>query len=250
MIIDSYDKSKPLLNPENVLKKLNFICDTCIVAFSKFVVEHVLQKYNHIEIGHVGSCNGNIPIYHLTDLNVLFFISPISSASSGWTLQEVAYITGARNFIYFGSCGILDKQLKGKIIVPYKSYRDEGLSYHYVEASDYIDINNCKIIEQILKNNNIEYTVGKSWTTDGIYRETENNVNKRREDGCICVEMESAGLQAVSNYLNLNFYTFFLTGDLLEKDWSREDLGGVKEKNKQISSFDIALMIANNINNK
>ena len=45
----------------------------------------------------------------------------------------------------------------------------------------------------------------------------------------------------------INALPFFLTGDLLEDNWSRADLGGLKEKNKQISSFDIALMIAENI---
>lgn len=247
MIINSYDESKPLLNPENVLEKVEFICDTCIAAFSRHVVEHVLERYEHEEVFHVGSCNGHIPVYYLKELNVLFYMASVTSAMAGGMLQEIHYICGATKYIYFGSCGILDKKYKGKIIVPSSSYRDEGLSYHYAKPSNYIEIKNHKIVEKILSDNNINYVVGKSWTTDGIYRETINNVEKRRNDGCICVEMESAGIEAVCDYLNVDFYTFFLTGDLLESDWSREDLGGFKEEIKQKSSFDVALLIAKNI---
>ena len=247
MIIDAYDESKPLLRPENVIEKIDFICDICIAAFSRHVVEHVLEKYEHEEVCYIGSCNGHIPIYYLKKLNVLFFMAPVTSAMAGGMLEEVHYTTGATKFIYFGSCGILDKKYKGKIIIPSSSYRDEGLSYHYVKPSDYIEIKNHRKIEKILSDNNIDYVVGKCWTTDGIYRETINNVEKRRKDGCIAVEMESAGLEAVADYLGIDYYTFFLTGDLLEKDWSREDLGGLKEKHKQISSFDIAVMIKDGI---
>ena len=247
MIIDSFDNSKPLFTPKDVIEKIEYKCDICIAAYSRHVVEHVLEKYEHEEIGHIGSCNGNLPIYYLKELNILFFMSPITSAFAGVSLQELSYITGASKFIYFGSCGILDKKYKGKIIIPNMSYRDEGLSYHYIKPSDYIEIKNHKRIEEILNKNGIDYVVGKSWTTDAIYRETVNNIEKRRKDGCISVEMESSGLQAVSDYLGIDFYTFFLTGDLLEEDWKREDLGGLKERNKQISAFDIALLIAKNI---
>ncbi len=249
MIIDSFDTSKAIFRPLDVMKdkKIDYICDICISAFSRHVIEHVLEKYEHVEVGYVGTCNGHIPIYHLKKLNVLLYMSPVSSAIAGGMLEEVHYVTGATKFIFFGSCGLLDKNYRNKIIIPSESYRDEGLSYHYMKASDYIEIKNHKKIEEILKNNNIDYVVGKNWSTDGIYRETINNIEKRKKDGCISVEMESAGLEAVADYLKIDYYTFLLTGDLLEEKWDRGDLGGESEKVKQISSFDIALMIAKNI---
>lgn len=33
------------------------------------------------------------------------------------------------------------------------------------------------------------YVEGKTWTTDGLYRETEGKIALRKEQGCITVEM-------------------------------------------------------------
>lgn len=56
----------------------------------------------------------------------------------------------------YGSCGVIDQTItEGKIIVPSKAYRDEGTSYHYVPASDFIDIPTYKITSKILQQVNI-----------------------------------------------------------------------------------------------
>ena len=250
MIIDAYDESKTLVDIGAFLDKIDPICDTVICAFSRHVVDYVLKKYSYKVIPELefGSCNGHIPLYYLEDLNVLFIMASVSSTMAGCLMEELAYSTGVKNFIFFGSCGLLDKQLKNKIIVPTSSYRDEGLSYHYMKPSDYVDIKNYKVVEKVMKDNNIPYALGKSWTTDGVYRETLNNVNKRKKDGCVCVEMESSGLQAVANFLNVNYYTFFLTGDIFDTEsWSIDDLSSNKEKEKQFSSFEIALLLKKEI---
>ena len=74
--------------------------------------------------------------------------------------------------------------------------------------------------------------------------ETDNKVRRRKEDGCLCVEMESSALQAISSYLGANFYTFFITGDIVGEEWDRADLGGHRERDKQLLAFEAALLIA------
>jgi uridine phosphorylase len=93
-------------------------------------------------------------------------------------------------------CGSLSNELtSGKFIVPTESYRDEGFSYHYQKPSDYIKITNSEEVSRQFDVLSIPYVNGRTWTTDAIYRETEGNVARRKSDGCISVEMESAGLQ-------------------------------------------------------
>ena len=46
----------------------------------------------------------------------------------------------------------------------------------------------------------IPHRTGKTWTTDALYRETPALVAKRRGEGCITVEMETAAFFAVSRY--------------------------------------------------
>lgn len=245
-IIDSYDESRPLIGPKNFYKKGN-IADICIVTFSHKVLEDVLKKYDCEKEVYADNVNGGIQVYSLmTGTNkILFYMSPIGAACAGCVMDEVNYLTGATKFIVFGSCGSLDNALtSGKFIVPTESYRDEGFSYHYQKASDYIEITNSKKLSELFERLSIPYVCGRSWTTDAIYRETEKNVAKRKADGCICVEMESAGLQAVCTYKGLDLYTFFFISDLVDGEvWENVNLGTLEEKKKQINCFEIALKL-------
>ena len=47
----------------------------------------------------------------------------------------------------FGGSGCLDKDIaRGKIVIPTEAYRDEGTSYHYVPAADYITLKNSHVV--------------------------------------------------------------------------------------------------------
>ncbi len=60
--------------------------------------------------------------------------------SGGAAIMEELIALGARAFLAIGSCGCLDAGIaEGHLIVPTAAYRDEGASYHYVAASDFVD---------------------------------------------------------------------------------------------------------------
>ena len=48
-----------------------------------------------------------------------------------------------------------------------------------------------------------------------MLRETVNLVRKRKEEGCIAVEMELAGVQAISDFYGFELYDFLVAGDVL-----------------------------------
>ena len=73
-------------------------------------------------------------------------------------------------------------------MIPTEAYRDEGTSYHYIESADYIK--KLSIVAEFFESKKLPYILGKTWTTDSFYRETEGNIEKRKKDGCISVEME------------------------------------------------------------
>ena len=243
------DKSEALITPEKIYGSHEKIADICIITFSHAVYDKVLKTYSCNKIANSGTANGKIPIYFIKEKNVLFYLSPIGSAVAGTVLDEVRCLTKACKFIVFGSCGILDEnKCSGKIIIPTEAYRDEGFSYHFEKAADYIEIVKSSELTRILNNLQIENISGKTWTTDAIYRETVNNKNIRKSEGCICVEMECAGLQAICNFRGLELYQFFFGGDLLgDINWSRGTLGTNVEKSNQINCFELALKIAEKI---
>lgn len=53
-------------------------------------------------------------------------------------------------------------------------------------------------------------------TTDAIYRETCSKVDARKAEGCLAVDMEVAGVQAVCSFHGFRFYCFLMTGDVLD----------------------------------
>lgn len=243
------DKSEALITPEKIYGNHKKIADICIITFSHAVHDRVLKTYSCKKVANSGTANGKIPIYYIEEKNILFYLSPIGSAVAGTVLDEVRCLTKACKFIVFGSCGILDEnKCSGKIIIPTEAYRDEGFSYHFEKAADYIEISKSPVLIKILNDLHIENISGRTWTTDAIYRETVNNKNVRKSEGCICVEMECAGLQALCNFRGLELYQFFFGGDLLgDINWSRGTLGTNTEKSNQINCFELALEIAEKI---
>ncbi len=59
----------------------------------------------------------------------------------------------------------------------------------------------------------LPYVKGRVWTTDALYRETRNLVETRKSEGCIAVEMELAGMQAVCDFYNIELYDFLVIGN-------------------------------------
>jgi uridine phosphorylase len=70
-------------------------------------------------------------------------------------------------------------------------------------------------------------------------------MKKWHKMGVLAVEMESAGVQAVCNFRNLELYNFLISGDLLDSpEWDRRILGNEGERTHQIKNFYMALELA------
>lgn len=71
---------------------------------------------------------------------------------------------------------------------------DEGTSHHYMEPGPVAEADPAAVatLVDVLRANNVEHTVGRSWTTDAIYRETRSRMTRRTEQGCRTVAMEAA----------------------------------------------------------
>jgi uridine phosphorylase len=128
---------------------------------------------------------------------------------------------GCRKFVACGSAGVLDGNLKkGTVVVPSAAVRDEGTSYHYLPPEREIeaDPDVVAIIESVLQSHGVTYRVGKTWTTDGLYRETKNRIAKRKAEGCLTVEMECSAFLAVARFRGVRFGQLLATGDDVSGD--------------------------------
>ena len=254
MIINSFDDKSPAkINPKPKEDRLK--CDACIITFSYIIEEYVLKNYDVEEYSFYKMVTGIFPVYKIKYKNKVFafYKTQLGAPASVGTLEDVTEIIDTDKYIVFGGAGCLNKEIAhGKIMIPTEAYRDEGTSYHYIKPNDYVEIKNANIVAEFMKNENLPYILGKTWTTDSFYRETENNIKKRKEDGCISVEMECSAMQAVCDFRKLQLYYFLTSGDLLDAPkWDQRHVEGeYKGTQHDTRHFDIAIELADHISKR
>lgn len=246
MINDFYDdSSEPIVKLEAFYGPRRNLAEKCLVIFSKTIYEHLLQQYACTQIAQIDACNGDRPIWTFTDHgeDIAFYLSPLGSALAGTAVVEANHLTGVRTFIMFGSCGTLDPgSTNGKWIVPTKAYRGEGFSYYFVKSGDYIDIRNADKVADIFSEQSIPFVKGKVWTTDCMLRETAHLAARRKQEGCIAVEMELAGVQAACDFYGFELFDFLVAGDIVTE--GSYDASGLSDANHQLDKLSLALLIA------
>ncbi len=254
MITDSFDNLSPAkINPE--IRKERFKCDACIITFSYIIMDYILKYYDVKEIGSYKTVNGIEPVYSLNYNGKVFALykTILGAPASVGTLEDVTEVVDTKKFVMFGGSGCLDKEIAhGKIMIPNYAYRDEGTSYHYAAPQDYIEMKNYNIVAEFMDSVKLPYIIGKTWTTDAFFRETENNILKRKQEGCISVEMECSAMQAVCNLRGLELYYFLTSGDLLDApEWDQRHLPDEYDGTQHDTRhFEIALKLAEYISNK
>ena len=93
--------------------------------------------------------------------------------------------------------------------------RDEGTSYHYVPAGREVGATGQAVetIVAALERHGVPHVLGKTWTTDAIYRETRDKIERRVAEGCLTVEMEHTALCAVAAFRGVAFGQLLYAGD-------------------------------------
>ena len=232
-IIHSFDPfSEAILNPGDMNFPADGLPETLIGIFNpKFYA--ILEKIAPLEPCAVLKGNGRrIPVYRFEfgGKTLGMFHTMLGGAGSAAMLEELIAM-GAKRVLYFGSSGALDKNLvEGRLIVPTAAYRDEGVSYHYLPASDYLEIGTAAQLCEIFDSLSISYVKARTWTTDAIYRETRANMEKRKSEGCAVVEMECASVMAVGQFRNVPVYQFLYAADCLDAEhWDPRMLGNMPE---------------------
>lgn len=194
----------------------------CVITFFSEVIGELLKQGKLTQIGHFDSEMIDIPIYETEYKNRRIAIVQgfVGSAGSA-TLLERLIAVGFNRFIACGGAGVLQKDIQvGHLIVPVVAIRDEGTSYHYLPPSREVACNPhaVEIIEKQLQLDKIPYIKSKTWTTDALFRETEDKINLRIEEGCVTVEMEAAALFAVAKFRNVILGQILYGGDDLSGD--------------------------------
>ena len=232
MLLEQFDPDKTaVIEPHFVHQRVPGFPETVISIFSHRLFAAVVHRLDGKIIAQTKDVDGIWPIYEVSYKGHRFAMSKarLGAPACVGTFEDMIPM-GAKRIILLGNCGVLDSSIEDcGIIIPTKAIRDEGTSYHYAPAADYIDINTryVPLFQSLLREAGYPYVTGTTWTTDAFYRETKNKVAARKQMGAICVEMECAAIQAMCNFRNIDFFQFFYAGDNLDSSqWEPRSLSG------------------------
>jgi uridine phosphorylase len=215
-ILEHDSTPNAFIEPAKVINPRN-VPEHCVICFFREVMDKVVAEHDAKIVVENRWEDGPHPVYEISyrDQRLAFFHPGIGAPLAASLLEEVIAF-GCRKFIACGGCGVLEKDIAvGNIIIVSAAIRDEGVSYHYIPPGREIIANEVAInaLTNILRNRGVPYRIGKTWTTDAPYRETPIKIAKRKEDGCLTVEMESAGMMAVAQFRGVIFGQVLYGGD-------------------------------------
>lgn len=253
MILTEFDSTKKaVINPEDIIKPVEKIPEVAIACYSNTTFERMLSELDTEIIATTSTANGVIPVYRAgyKDVEIALFMIDVGAPVSVAILEDV-FMMGIEKVIIFGTCGVLDKSIEDcSIVIPDSAVRDEGTSYHYAPASDEIEVNRkyMGVFTKMLDELHVKYTVGKTWTTDAIYRETPEKIKRRKEQGCICVDMECSADAAVAKFREKDLIQFFYAADNLDsEEWDVRSLANHSKLEEKDRIAMIALELATRI---
>jgi uridine phosphorylase len=221
-ILEFDGEPEAILEPRKIIPPLPTMPTHGVICFFKDVITHFVQLGLAQEIYTMGSEMDNHPVYvhEVKGKRVALFHPGVGAPLAAGLLEEVIAL-GCRNFVACGGAGVLNRELAlGHLVVPTAAVRDEGTSYHYLPPTREVSASPAAVaaIERTLQQRNVPYTLGKTWTTDAIYRETRARMARRSSEGCITVEMEAAAFFAVAQFRGVQMGQILYCGDNLDGD--------------------------------
>ena len=220
MLLEQFDTNKvAVFNPDTFQKEIKGFPKTAMSIFEKELIADIEKNYEVQQIATIKSMTKDYPVYKVTvdGRDIAIYQTPVGAAAAVGIFEEMI-VMGTKNLLLVGCCGCLDSTIEDySIIIPTSALRDEGTSYHYMPASDEVKIDTkcVSVIEEFIKAKKISYNKGKTWTTDGLYRETKDKVEMRKKQGAITVDMECSAMAAVAKFREVNFGQFFYAADNL-----------------------------------
>jgi uridine phosphorylase len=188
-----------------------------VLCFFREEIGAFVDEHGGREIGQLGSEMGFHPVFEvsLDGRRIGVAQAGVGAPLAASWLDELIAL-GGRAFITAGGAGTLVPELAvGQVIVPTSAVRDEGTSYHYLPASREVAPTDDALaaIVATLEQRGVPHALGKTWTTDGVYRETRDKIRRRVAEGCLTVEMEAAALFAVARFRGVSFGQMLYAGD-------------------------------------
>ncbi|MHB1210034.1 MAG: nucleoside phosphorylase [Acidimicrobiales bacterium] len=200
----------------------NNVPTVAVLCFFNELLEQLASEGVLTPVYTLRSEIGHNPVYELRDESgsVAVVHPGVGAPLAAAFVEEVASL-GVTTFLAVGGAGALVEELAlGHVMIVSSALRDEGTSFHYAPPSRIIEADQLgvRVLSSTLDELEVPHYVGRTWTTDAIFRETRGRVQRRIDEGCTMVDMESSAFIAVARYRQLRFAQLLYAGDSLAGD--------------------------------
>jgi uridine phosphorylase len=219
---------QPIIQAADLISPLPNIPEHCVLCFPHDPISRLLDAGRLSLLTEHRSVMGKHPLYEIehNGQRVCLFQPGLGAPFAAGFLEELI-ARGCRKFIACGPAGALDSNLTcGHLVIVDSAVRDEGTSYHYLPPSTKIDAQPA-VVESMIETFNVRgapHILGKTWTTDAFYRETPQRTQKRKEQGCITVDMEASALLAVAQHRDVPLGVILCAADdVSSEEWDKRN---------------------------
>lgn len=207
-------------------------------------IKSFLDKHSHKTLGKFKTVSFRPKVYEVKINNQLITLcqAPVGASASTKFLDWLINY-GVKQVLSVGNAGALDNLPENTMFVPQEAIRGEGTSFYYKEPSKIIalDKNFVRRVENEIKNLGFQYEKGTTWTTDGFFRETPNQVLQAKKLGAKTVEMVCSALAACAEFRNISFAQILFTADSLA------DMDNYDKRNWGHDSYSVSLNIGSQV---
>lgn len=211
----------PLTLPRRCL--MAFLGEKRIAAFA--------EKRGGKVLGTFLSLTKPFPLYEIPgEKEPLLLVQAPAGAPAAVLIEDRLFAYGAEKVLAIGCCGSLSDIPENCFFPIEKALRDEGTSYHYLPPSRFIELDKEPLLhlKDYFRKKNLPFSPAVTWTSDGFFREMEEKIRRRRQEGCSLVDMEASALAACARYRGKEFAEIMFTADTLsslthdQRRWGKE----------------------------
>ena len=247
-ILDYPGDGPAMIEPSRLYAKRERIPRRCVLCFFADVLKNRQDTGELQPIAMLPGEGEPIRIFQQVDQDdsddegVSVAFPGIGAPFAASTLEEMIAL-GGEAFLCVGGAGVLDGAIPvGRIMIPTAALRDEGTSYHYQRRGRWSrpEPKVIDAIREVCDERGLETSSIRTWTTDGVYRETPEKIALRRGEGCSAVEMEAAAFFAVADFRGVALGQVLYAGDDVSGDrWEHRDW--ITQVKTRETLFEIAL---------
>ncbi len=169
---------------------------------------------------------------HLTRDDVVLCSGFGRGAPAAGLILEQLIALGAPAVVTIGTAATLTGDLHpGDLVICRDAARGEGLSHHYLAPDRYVsaDTHLTALLHAEAEQCAHAVHLGRTWTTDALYRESAVEVRQYAEEGVLTADMEAAGILAVARYRDIPATAGMVIADSLAHRTPRTDSHQTRE---------------------